>query len=228
MPFDSPRGTQMRVPTAFAFIALILVSLGAKAEIDTLRFPAEGTPYAHGRSQLLKQGALPLPEKADHHDSQFKELDCTIESTFSCRAVFIHKQRDGWRVFVVVYTDRHKNIVSADYPKPVEGLISIPPPIPPDMPPVRGNYLKARAKLRELGFKPARRSGEPAHVCVDRKCDRYVELREATCATDVPLCMTYWTARDGRVLSMELIGEINPRIYFMAWASRKELRAFLK
>jgi hypothetical protein len=212
-----------------AAIAFFLKSLVAVADVDHVKFPGAGTPYAEARAMLMRQGVMPVPRMADHHDRRFRELDCATGSDYyACRAVFIHRQQDGWRVYVMVYTDKGRNVVEADYPKPPENLLSLPPPIPKNMPPVRGDYLRARARLKALGFKPAERGDDPQWICLDRKCRRHVEVREVQCAADVPLCTAFWTARDGRVLRVDLIGESNPRIRFMEWATRKDLQEFLQ
>jgi hypothetical protein len=222
----------MRATVARAFTIFSLLSICAHAGPEKLSFPVALTPYAQARAQLLKQGVRPVPEKANSHDRAYKELDCATNwgLAFECRAVFIYKESDGWKVYVVVYTnkDEEKSIISADYAARIEGLIAIPPPIPPNMPTVRGNYLRARLKLRQLGFKPAQRDGQRQWICLDRKCNRHAEIREAECAVDIPICEAYWTAPDGKALRVTLVGETNPRIYFMDWISQKDLRRFLQ
>lgn len=221
----------MRWAGPCAAVALVAMPSLAAAHLETLNFPSAGATYAEARASLLKQGVQPVREKATHHDRRFQELDCSRDTKERpCRAVFLHTQRDGWKVYVVVYThnDSDKTVIDADYPRPVEGLLSIAPPIPPDMPAVRGSYAEARIKLRELGFKPARRSGEPQGICLDRPCNRRIKVSEAQCAMDVPVCIAYWIAPDQRILAISAVGEINPRIEYMRWSTRKDLNAFLR
>jgi hypothetical protein len=96
------------------------------------------------------------------------------------------------------------------------------------LPRVHGDYLRARAELIRLGFRPMRRTYDiaPQDVCDDwtrqATCSRSA-LSEGNCAIDIVACRFYWTTPGGRVVSVDTYGAARAgwigRIY---WASASD------
>jgi len=114
--------------------------------------------------------------------------------------------------------------------KYLEGIAKArqPPPIPSELPKVRGSYLAAREKLVELGFKPAtiRNENLSTRICADEKYEKCMAVREAECAVDAGACIVFWKNREGVPLKINLEGEIDPVIDYMNWASESEFQEF--
>jgi hypothetical protein len=215
-------------------VALILASLsivGASPDQPSLQFPTKGISYVQARAMLFKQGLRIAPDRPSKPDQTFGELDCpTSFFRHACRALFLEKKPDGWRNYVVVYVNQSdKTVISANYPTTVEGMLSIPPPLSANVPQIKGSYLVARERLRELGFRPARRIGEHSRICVDIGCRHQIVLPEAECSgTGASFCNAYWIAKNGRVLDVVTVGEVHPGVYFVRWTTPKELREFIR
>ena len=226
------RETRMRLSlgwiTTTTVLAAISLSLSARAGApeQNPRLPDPGTPYAQAKELLLSQGLKVAPDQAKRPDRRYPELDCSGTAGSACRALFISTTHDGWGQYIVVLVNgSDAKVVSADFARPVDGLLSIPPAEPPDVPEIAGPYLQARHTLRHLGYKPLKMGGDPARVCADRVCRTFLILPEAQCAMDVPICITFWEARNGKVLKVMTIGEIRAgRVYYADWSTRAEWR----
>lgn len=206
-------------------LALMLTGVAGWANEQDLQFPKPGTPYPDARTLLLRQGAKPAPSIVTSHDHAFPELDC--DRRHGCRAVFYIKAANGWQEPVVVYVDQKtRTVIDADYARPVDGVPSISPPFPANVPKVRGSYMRARTTLKAMGYKPSRNGMGPAPHCPDNACKKLEYLPEAQCAADAPLCIAYWTAPNGRVLKIHTEGEIDLHIAYMEWVPKKELSEF--
>jgi hypothetical protein len=204
----------------------------------TLNFPPKGTPYAEARSSFLKQGLAIAPDRVEHPDREFREIDCQHEQNWTgrtwqalpkinCKALFLEKDQRGWRHYVIVIVDpESKTVFDAHYPATAEGHPSIPPPLAADVPQLKGSYFKARTILKSQGFRPAKRHGDfrSNSVCADDHCTNYIALPEVNCSgTGAAFCTAFWIGRNGRVLRVTTIGE-HPQVYFVEWSTREELR----
>jgi len=189
------------------------------------QLPSATMTYAQARALLVQQGLTVAPDKPVQADARFHELDCDEKLT-NCEALFVWKRRDGWGRYVVIFVDRNnRSIVDARFARPMDGHPNIPPPEPADVPTLKGSYFGTRYKLRTLGYKPINAVWGPASVCADIACKALVELPEASCATDVPICNTFWQSPSGRVLRVMTMGEIRAGdIYFVTWSSPQEQR----
>jgi hypothetical protein len=220
---------------------------------SALQFPAKGTSYAEARAALLKQGLVitrdpRIPDAKERAairkdgwvvakelaplDRRFHELRCWKHIKYTdCHALFLETSEDGWRTYVIVDVDpKDETVIDASYPAPAEGLPAISPPLPRDVPQIKGSYLKARATLRALGFRPGR-GHQPddlaGAVCLDEHCKREGRLPEAQCSgSGQSYCNAYWISPGGRVLLVGTIGE-RPRVYWVVWSTWKALHADL-
>lgn len=238
------------ITSVLALAYALSVSALGKTSHHPPQFPAKGTPYAEARASLLKQGlvitheprpqssakeraalqkrGITTPEIMPPLDRRFPEIDCwQAYISVTCRALFLETDKRGWRSYVVVdINPKGKTVANIRYPYDVEGLPSIPGPLAHDVPQLKGPYLKARNRLRALGFLPARNHwpAEVARVCSDRRCNRQVALPEAQCAgTGMAPCFAYWISPTNRVLRVNTMGE-HPRVYFVEWSTWKSLR----
>lgn len=206
-------------------VAALLVSVVAAQAADP-QFPAQGMPYSQAKAMLLKQGLFIGPEKVVHPNSRFPEIDCLGEGgQRTCRAAFVQKQTNGWGQYVVVDVDPATlEVRSADFATTADGLPAVPPPLAPDVPPLKGAYIPAaRDRLRQLGFKPIPSAGNPAIICRDLDCKQKIQLPESFCSgTGMSFCDHFWLSPKGRVLKVTTIGEFTPQVYFIQWSTRKE------
>jgi len=196
--------------------------------------PAPGTPYAEARRALIAQGLTPDTARTEAPHPDYPELDCPPEGSGGCRGLFLRREADGWRRYFVVLTAGAPPVVQeARSPYTAEGLLSIPPPLAPDIPKLPQDYFAARRQLLQLGFKPTRAATPPLSVCA-----RALESGQSIdCAPDLPLpevmscsgtgagvCEAYWLAPDHRVLRILTIGEPSPGdLHHLEWASAEQI-----
>jgi len=202
--------------------ALMLAGFTATvASAKEPEFPSEGTPYAQAKASLLRQGLKLAPEKPAHPDPHNRELDCDPPGSTDCQALFLYREKDGWRFYVLVPVDaRDRKVGRVRFAWPGDEHDPIPPPEPPGVPKLHGSYDAARKTLRNLGYMPIRAVGEPAHTCANTECKGTLVIREGTCFMDVPDCSMFWRAPDGRVLEVMTAGEIRGGdVYYVTWST---------
>ncbi|WP_443747572.1 hypothetical protein [Asticcacaulis solisilvae] len=189
-------------------------------------FPPNGTPYAQAKASLLRQGLKLAPDKPVHPDPHNRELDCDPPGSTDCQALFLHKEEDGWRFYVLVPVDvRSGKVNDIHFAWRGEGHEAIPPPEPPDVPKLRGSYGAARQKLRKLGYMPIRAVGSPGRTCANEECNRTLVIREGICASDIAVCEMFWRAPDGRILEVMTSGEIRGGdIDYVTWSTWSKQR----
>lgn len=195
-------------------------------------YPVKGVAYAEARASLLKQGLVITRDKRPlgpfrHPDRRFPEINCRDigrAGNEDCYSLFLETDASGWRHYFIVYVDPKTNTVTeATGPAPIDGLHSIPPPLPSDVPQLKGYYLKARKLLRAQGYTPLKMS-MPSNTCVGRPC-RLVLMPEATCTSDTADCVSFWRAPDRRILKVETVGdESGGNVIYVSWSSREEWR----
>jgi hypothetical protein len=208
----------------FSILALVLMPLAASAaKQHEIRLPARGAPYAKARAELLKQGLAIDCDLAPYPKPRHSEADCDQD-----RALFLETADGGWRYYVIVEVDPNGKTVSrAYYPASIDALPAIPPPLAPDVPQLKGSYLKARKRLLVQGFKPARYRDHSFmdRFCRDENCDHTFMLPEIQCSgTGLGYCNAYWISRGGRALHVSTIGD-DREIYFVEWSNWKSLRS---
>ncbi|WP_374574758.1 hypothetical protein [Phenylobacterium sp.] len=197
--------------------------------------PAVGAPYAEARRALLSQGMTPALDQVESPHPSFPELSCPSGEPAPCRALFLHKDTDGWRRYLVVETTAGPApvVTAARPPFTAEGLLAIPPAPAADIPRLPKTYLAARQALIRLGFKPTHASSEVFSTCSTAPAPD----GSGACAADLPLpeikscagtgagfCEAYWLAPDKRVLRIVTVYEPQPGdIYHLAWATPAEL-----
>lgn len=202
------------------------VSATAKSAVPTPSFPPNGASYAEARRLLLSEGLRMAPDRPLRPDRRHRELDCdnrfAVEG--ACRALFLFRRNDGWRDYVVLLVNRSDlRVIHTDFARHMDGLPSIPPPRPADVPKLTGTYSMARAKLGALGYRLIEvRDGPWGGFCRDSACKSIVRYPELQCAADEPLCIGCWRSPKGRVLRIETIGEtLENRIYYADWNGRR-------
>jgi hypothetical protein len=220
---------ERRNATLFVTVAAcaIFVLAGRPAHANAQpRLPAVGQPFSEAELDLLGQGLTLAQDTRRIPDSAKPGLRYDRGPPLSCYALFLYRRPDGWGDYIVVSVDPiDKRVTEARFAQFADRLVSIPPPEPPDVPKLKGTYFAARARLRAIGYVPMRTVGEPARVCTDKKCKNLVELPEAQCAMDIPICNTFWRSPKGRVLKVMTIGEIKAGdVYYVIWSTRREQR----
>lgn len=230
-------------------VAMISVAWVEKPGHKDTVFPTPGTPYVEARASLLKQGLSIVFEKQNYDSPKqraedkkkgiisaepmpssypiYREIDCwKLDKEEDCRALFLETNERGWKYYVVVMIDPKTNKVEdVHYPATAEALPAIPPPLPADVPQIKGNYFQARRILREKGFHRIQKRSDrwSGYVCSDLTCKRYIKLPEVDCSgTGANFCTAYWISPDKRVLDVTTIGEY-PEVYFAEWSNWKRL-----
>jgi hypothetical protein len=212
---------------AATIIVLTAISAAAASQSDNPKLPPAGTPYDQARKLLLAQHLTIAPDKPKKPDSRYPELDCGRLSglNIDCQALFLFQEKNGWKSYVIVYVNKSRMLsMDADFAKPVDGLRAIPPPIPVGVPRLAADYLRARAQLRELGFKPITPKRGGSETCANIACRNTIPLPEAECTVDTSDCQTFWLSPDGRILKVLARGEVAPRVDYEKWTTRAELR----
>lgn len=201
----------MRLSWAIVGLALCSASAASAAPARDPSFPVEGTPYAEVRQSLLRHGLKLSHRKPSHLSASYRELDC---DGAACRALFIFKDPQGWRRFVLADVDAATlRTTYVGYPRRGEDYPSIPPPEPRDVPRLPRDYHKARLVLKRLGYHSVRVNDEGSRPW------RYPELH---CFMDIAECDGWWLTPDGRLLKILAVGEDAQTIYFKTWATRAE------
>jgi len=201
----------MRLSWAIIGLALCGASAASAAPMRDPSFPPDGTPYAEARRALLRQGLRLSHRRPAHPNAAYRELDCDGSA---CRALFIFKNSEGWRLFVLADVDAATlRTTHVGFPRRGEDYQAIPPPEPRDVPHLPRDYRKARPALKRLGYRPVRVNDEGSHPW------RYPELH---CFMDIAECDAWWSAPDGRLLKILAVGEQTHTIYFKTWATRAE------
>ena len=228
----------MKSWTTLALVLVLLFGLSAMHAKGTLNFPPKGTTFAEARTSLLEQGLTIAPDRVEHPDPKFREIDCEHERSWTgkiwqllpkinCTALFLETDERGWRHYVVVVVDpESKTVLDAHYPTTAEGHPSIPPPLAADVPQIKGSYFETRTILKSQGFQPAKWHGDFRFnsVCADARCTHYTSLPEVNCSgTGASFCTAFWIGGHGRVLRITTIWEY-PQIYFVEWSTKEELR----
>jgi hypothetical protein len=209
------------------FVFFVAGTVGAAA-YERSDLVATAGHYAQVRATLLHKGLRVAPDKAERPDREFPEIDCAQSP---CRALFLNLVK-GWQQYVVVEVDARSQAVTAVRdPFDAEGLVSIPPPPGPGVPHLEHSYLAARAQLQRLGFKATRPRHDvlgPARYCVDiGTCKRFTTLDELSCSgTGMGFCTAFWTAPNGRILTVTTIGEDHESVYYAEWSNRAALEDF--
>jgi hypothetical protein len=215
--------------TGWALVLVTAMFTGRAEAAAGIHTPTAGMGYAEVRASLLREGMEIAPDPVRRPDKTFHEIDCDMLGTWHyCEARFLWRQKNGWRQYFVVDVDPNgESVVYAGDPMDAEGLPSIPPPLANDVPQLTGSYLAARAQLKRLGFRPAHRPGEQAHMCPDEACRTAVTVPEAECSgTGLGYCNAYWISRNGRVLEVYTIGE-HPSVHYVSWTTQQTLQDFV-